>query len=127
MSSVRELQKEYLEKAQGIGRDVQIVIGLPGEDQVNAFLALPDYQSAPAVCELSLEDVQRTQAVGWGARWTLGIQSAEVAQVQSDGRKAFVWTLDDPPYVEQFVNQGNFDGILSNYPSIVAYYHYVKQ
>jgi glycerophosphoryl diester phosphodiesterase len=127
LGTVRELQKEYLEKAKDIGREVQIVIGLPGEDQVNAFLALPDYQSAPAVCELSLDDVHKTQAVGWGPRWTLGIQSAEVAQAQSEGRKAYVWTLDDPTYVDQFVNQGNFDGILSNYPSLVAYYHYVKQ
>src|SRR5258706_9831845 len=75
LEAVRELQKEYLQKAQNVGRDVEIVIGLPEEDQVNAFLALPDYQSAPAVCELSLEDVQRTQGLGWGPRWTLGIQN----------------------------------------------------
>ena len=127
LEAVRQLQKEYLQKAQDIGRVIQIVIGLPSEDKVNAFLALPDYTSAPALCELSLEDVHRTQAAVWGPRWILGTQDAEVAQVQSEGRKAFVWTLDDPLYVDQFVNQSNFDGILSNYPSVVAYYHYVKQ
>ena len=127
LEAVRQLQKEYLQKALDIGRDIQIVIGLPSEDKVNAFLALTDYTSAPALCELSLEDVHRTQAVVWGPRWTLGTQNAEVAQIQSEGRKAFVWTLDDPLYVDQFVNQSNFDGILSNYPSVVAYYHYVKQ
>jgi glycerophosphoryl diester phosphodiesterase len=127
LSAVRDLQKLYLQKAADAGRDLHILIGLPDEDKVGAFLELPDYQSAPALCELSLDDVHTTNAEVWAPRWTLGTQDAEVAQVQGDGRKAFVWTLDDPAYVDQFVNQSNFDGILSNYPSLVAYYYYVKQ
>jgi glycerophosphoryl diester phosphodiesterase len=50
-----------------------------------------------------------------------------VQQIHAQGRRAFVWTLDVPQNVFEYMNQGDFDGILSNYPSIVAYYYYAKQ
>jgi glycerophosphoryl diester phosphodiesterase len=127
LNSVRELQKSYTQKAIDVGRDVQIVIGLADEDKVAAYLQLPDYQSAPALCELGLEDVQSTNAAVWAPQWTDGTQDAEVGQVQGAGRKAFVWTLNDPDHLNDFVNESHFDGILSDYPSLVAYYYYVKQ
>ena len=43
-----------------------------------------------------------------------------------EGRKAFTWTMDVPQYISDFIHQGKIDGILSNYPSIVAYYTYVQ-
>jgi hypothetical protein len=46
--------------------------------------------------------------------------------MQAEGRRVFVWTLDVPAYVQEYIANGRFDGILSNYPSIVAYYHYVR-
>ena len=42
------------------------------------------------------------------------------------GRKIFTWTLDESSYIEEFINQGQFDGILTNYPTIVSYYYYIK-
>jgi glycerophosphoryl diester phosphodiesterase len=124
---VRDLQSEYLQKASAAGRNLQIVIGIPNEGVMNQFQQLTNYQSIPSLCELTVEDVQNLNSKVWAPRWTLGLQTTEVTQMQSQGRKAFVWTLDVPDYVDQFINQGNFDGILSNYPSLVAYYHYVKQ
>ncbi len=124
---VRAVQKDALDRAHQLGRDVEIVIGLPGDDQFNHFLQLPDYTQIPALCELSVDDVRESGALIWAPRWTLGTQNDAVVQIQGEGKRAFVWTLDDPPYVEQFINQGNFDGILSNYPSVVAYYSYVRQ
>lgn len=46
--------------------------------------------------------------------------------MHAEGKKAFVWTLDEPSYIEEFVNNGEFDGILTNYPTILSYYHYIK-
>ncbi len=127
MQMLRALQLEYQQKAAAIGRMLEIDIGLPDEDVVNNFLKLPGYQNIPSVCELTLEDVAKTNARIWAPRWTLGLQSEEVQQMHAQGRRAFVWTLDIPANVYEFMQQGAFDGILSNYPSIVAYYYYAKQ
>jgi glycerophosphoryl diester phosphodiesterase len=104
-----------------------ILLGLPTEDKVNEFLQLPGYSTVPSLCELSLDDVRRTGAIVWAPRWTLGTQPAEVAQMHAEGRRVFVWTLDLPAYVAEFMRAGDFDGIVSNYPSIVAFAHYVRQ
>jgi glycerophosphoryl diester phosphodiesterase len=47
--------------------------------------------------------------------------------MQSEGRKVFTWTLDDENYIEQFIKEGQFDGILTNYPTIVSYFHYIQE
>lgn len=127
LKEVQELQHEYLQKAATLGRDLEIVIGLPGEDQLNQFLQLPNYATTPSLCELSLDDVKKTNAAIWAPRFTEGTQNDNVATIHADGRRAFVWTLDVPEFIEQFIREGNFDGILSNFPSCTAYYYYVRQ
>ncbi len=122
----RDLQREYLQKAALAGRDLRIVMGLPSEAAVNDFLALPDFKTAPNLCELTLEDVAKTNAEIWAPRFTLGVQTADVAKIHAMGKLAFVWTLDVPDLVRQYLREGDFDAILSNYPSDVAYNYYVQ-
>ncbi len=123
---IRNIQREYITQAQSSGRDVHILIGLPAQEQLSNFLALPDHANAPSLCELEISDVQAANSEVWAPRWTLGLQNAEVAQVHGQGRKAFVWTLDQPDYVQEFMQAGNFDGILSNYPTLIAYHAYAR-
>jgi len=130
MDIVRTIQRSAMVRANaqaltGRRNTLSILIGLPTAEKVDEFLRLPDHQSAPAICELNIEDVRRTGAAVWAPRWTLGTQSAEVSQMHAEGRKVVVWTLDVPSYVMQFTYTGDLDGILSNYPSIVAYLYYV--
>jgi glycerophosphoryl diester phosphodiesterase len=132
MAQVRALQREFIlraneQSATGRRNPLIIVIGLPTQEKVEEFLQLPDYDLTPAICEMSLYDVRITGAIAWAPRWTLGTQPTEVAQMHAEGRRVFVWTLDLPVYVEQFMSTGDFDGILTNYPSIVAFLHYVRQ
>jgi glycerophosphoryl diester phosphodiesterase len=127
LSVLRALQSEYLAKAKAIGRPLQIVIGLPGVDQLATFKELPNYDSVPSLCELSVEDVTNINARVWAPRWTLGLQNDVVKQVEAQNREVFVWTIDDADYLTQFIDQGFFNGILSNYPTLVAYYYYVKE
>jgi glycerophosphoryl diester phosphodiesterase len=127
LERVQALQFEFMELAAGLGRPLQIVIGLPGEEQVTKFLELPDYANTPSLCELGLEDLARTNSRIWAPRFTEGTQNENVATIQAQGKKAFVWTLDVPEFIEQFIRDGNFDGILSNFPSCVAYNYYVQQ
>jgi glycerophosphoryl diester phosphodiesterase len=49
-----------------------------------------------------------------------------VLELQNEGRGAFVWTIDDPAFIESFITEGKFNGMLTNYPSLVAYYHYTR-
>ena len=124
---IREMQKEFLQKAGAAGRNVEIVIGIPDDGVRDEFLLLKDYSSAPAVCELTPEDVAKTKSLYWAPRWTLGLQEEAVANMHVQGKKVLVWTLDVPENIEKYIREGSFDGMLSNYPSAVAYYYYVQQ
>ena len=123
LETIRALQEEYMIAAQAQGREVRILIGIPDEERLNAVLALPDHASVPSLCELDIPDVQAANSEVWAPRWTLGLQEAEVGQMHAEGRMAYVWTLDAPEYLVQFMQDGSFDGILSNYPSLVAFYN----
>lgn len=127
IAPVHALQNEFIQKAAAQGRTLQIVIGLPGKDQLNQFLALSDYATTPALCELSVEDAEKINARIWAPRFTEGTQNDKVAIVHAQGRKAFVWTVDVPEFITRFVNDGQFDGILSNFPSCVAFNYYTHE
>jgi glycerophosphoryl diester phosphodiesterase len=127
MKVMRDFQVEFSQKAAAIGRTLQINIGIPDRDVLGNFKKLPNFQTIPSVNELTREEVAETNSPVWAPRFTLGLQNTEVGEEQAQGRKAFVWTLDKPEDIQNFVNNGRFDGILSNYPSAVAYFHYAKQ
>jgi len=122
-----ELLTEINERAVNMGRNLKIYLGIPADDIYQEFLAQPNYQDVPSLVELSIDQVREANALIWAPRWTQGTQTSTVQQMQSEGRKVFTWTLDDANYIEQFINEGQFDGILTNYPTIVSYYHYIKQ
>jgi glycerophosphoryl diester phosphodiesterase len=121
------LLTEINERAVNMGRNLKIYLGIPADDIYEAFLAQPNYLEVPCLVELSIDQVREANALVWAPRWTQGTQTSTVQQMQSEGRKVFTWTLDDASYIEQFINEGQFDGILTNYPTIVSYYHYIKQ
>ncbi len=127
LQKVHALQQEFLQKAAAQGRALEIVIGLPGQDQLDQFLALPDYANTPSLCELSMDDVVRANSRIWAPRFTEGSQNENVATIHAQGRRAFVWTVDVPEFIQQFIYNGHFDGILSNYPSCTAFYYYTHE
>lgn len=123
---VLEIQKEIIERAIGLNRNLNIVLGLPSEEKVNNLFSIADHQNIPSLCELDVNNVRKVNSLVWAPRWTLGTQTELVQQMHSEGRKAFVWTLDEPAFIETFMNESQFDGILTNYPTLVAYHHYIK-
>ena len=127
MDKVQTLQQKFRQRAAQLGRKLQIVIGLPTEDAVNAYKALPDKRNTPILCELDTALTQQLDARIWAPRWTLGPQTQQVLAMKGQGRTVFVWTLDEPKFIDQFISEGRFDGILSNYSPAVAYYHYTSQ
>ncbi|MEZ0484213.1 glycerophosphodiester phosphodiesterase [Fibrella aquatica] len=127
MDLIRTIQQTYQQRATQQGRKLTIYIGLPSADEVAQFEALPDHTQLASICELDTSVVRRINARVWAPRWTLGEQVPSTQAMQEQGRKVFIWTLDVPEFIQQFVQNGTFDGILSNYAPIVAYYHYVQQ
>ena len=127
MDKVQALQQKYRQKALAMGRNLRIIIGLPTVEALASYQALANKANTPVLCELDTAITRSIDARIWAPRWTLGPQTAEVEAMQAEGRTVFVWTLDEPKFIEEFINQSQFDGILSNYSPVVAYYHYVSQ
>ena len=127
MDKVQAIQQKYRQKAMQAGRTLQIVIGLPTTDALASYKALSTKENTPILCELDTAITRNIDARIWAPRWTLGPQTAEVQAMKAEGRTVFVWTLDEPKFIQEFINQNKFDGILSNYSPVVAYYHYIEQ
>lgn len=127
IAPVHAIQQEYMQKAAALGRKLDIVIGIPGEDQYNQLLALPDYTNVPSLCELETEKADKLQSKIWAPRFTEGTQNDAVAAEHGKGRRVFVWTVDEPAFITNFIRDGHFDGMLSNFPSCVAFNYYARQ
>jgi glycerophosphoryl diester phosphodiesterase len=127
LEKLRQVQQEFMQLAAARGRQLQIVIGIPDEEVLKNFRQLPNFQNIPSLSELDIATTTDINATIWAPTWTLGLQNVEVESVQARGKKAFVWTLDSPERIQQFLNQGRFNGILSNQPMAVAFYYYAMQ
>ena len=127
MDKVQAIQQKYRQKALAAGRNVRIVIGLPTTDALKSYEALSDKANTPILCELDTAITRSLNARIWAPRWTLGPQTEEVKAMKAEGRTVYVWTLDEIEFIREFIDQNSFDGILSNYSPVVAYYHYVQQ
>lgn len=123
---IREMQIEFEQKAAANHRILKILIGIPEEAVRDNFLKLEDYRQSECVSEM-YEDVDKVNAYAWGARWTEGTQDEKVQEMHGKGKKAFVWTIDVPEFARQYINEAHYDALLSNYPSLIAYYHYAKK
>jgi glycerophosphoryl diester phosphodiesterase len=124
--AVIALMRRYREIAAARGRPIEILHGIPDESILASFVAAGG-RGEEAISELSKEETSRIDAAVWAPRWTLGTLDAEVAQMHAEGRRVFVWTLDEPTFITRFLSEGDFDGILTNYPTLVAYHAYTGQ
>lgn len=125
--AVEEIQRKILKRINVNKRDLQIVIGMPTREKVNYVMGLNNFQNVPTLCELGTDVVQETNSLFWAPRWTQGVQIDQVRLMHSQNRKAFVWTLDDTGFIKNFFDNGEFDGMLTNYPMLVAYHYYTSR
>ena len=127
IDSIIIIQKQMMEYAALKRRGVEIVLGIPTDEVKNAYLKSVYKGTVPVLCELDLNATRETEAVIWAPRFTAGVQVADVKTMQDEGRRCFVWTLDDPAFMQQFIEDGEFDGILTNYPTLLAGIFYTKR
>jgi len=126
LQPVVALQQRYLQKAAAAGRQLQIVIGLPDEKPYARFKALTQHHKIPSLCELDTAMTSAIDADIWAPSWTEGLQNEAVGHMHAQGRRVFVWTMDAHDKIEEYLRDGRFDGIVSNRPSMVAFYYYVQ-
>ena len=122
MPLVHALQKEYLQKAKESGRKLAIVIGIPDEEVMAGFQQLPAYQNIPSLCELDTAKAIQINADFWAPSWTKGHQPEEVNTIHANGKKAIVWTVDVPDKIKEFMYEAKFNGMVTNRPTMAAYY-----
>jgi glycerophosphoryl diester phosphodiesterase len=125
--AVIPLELKAIQHAKDIGRDILIVMGIPSTDVLNAFLAYPDHENVPSLCELSQDELHQANSIVWAPRWTLGTQNDLVDQMHAEGRICVTWTIDNPNWIKEYIENGHFDGLLTNFPYVEAYYHYIQQ
>lgn len=127
MPYVIEIQQDILNRAAVVGRDLEIMVGLPTDFMFTNLLAYPNFQNVPSLCELSVDQFHSVNSKVWAPRWTMGTLTSEVQSLHNEGKRDFVWTLDQTQFIQQFINESEFDGILTNYPTIVASFYYAKE
>jgi glycerophosphoryl diester phosphodiesterase len=117
---------DFQNKAKQAGRSFEIFLGIPEIGVLNSYLNHPDKSQITALCEMEPDIVEQSGALIWAPRWSLGLQTEEINNMHSKGKKVFTWTLDENVFIRKFIQKGSFDGILTNYPFLVAYEYYTN-
>lgn len=127
ISQIVPLQKKHMAKAKDLNKTLEIMIGLPDETIYSEFLNYAGYKDCLSLCELDETFVLNANSSIWAPRWSLGLIPDRVSAMHSSGKRVFVWTLDEVQFIQRYISEGNFDGIVTNYPSVVAYEYYTKK
>jgi glycerophosphoryl diester phosphodiesterase len=120
-------QQNAINYASSIGRNIKILLGIPTEDILNGYNSSIYKNTTPTLVELDANTAKSLQTCeAWAPRWTNGIPSqGTLDDMHSRNILVFTWTLDMQDYINDFL-EANIDGILSNYPSLVAGMYYSR-
>lgn len=119
--------RKAVQYAQSRQRNISILLGLPSEEAYNNFIALPGHEFLPSLCELGLDKAKNAGSKVYAPRWTLGILDQETTEAHALGIRVVTWTLDDPGGMGEVIRQSQYDGILTNYPSMLTYVRYSQE
>lgn len=123
-SYVMPVFQKAVNYAQSKNRNISILLGLPSDDAYNNFIAFPNHKNLPSLCELGLEQARNAGSRVYAPRWTLGILEQETVEAHGNNMRVVTWTLDDPEGMNEVITRSQYDGILTNYPSMLAYQFY---
>lgn len=125
LSKIATICQNARDKAATIpGRNLlQIYMAITNDDLITAFKQLPNYQQIPSICELTIDDLNEINSQVWSPRFTEGMQNADVDALHSQGKQAICWTVNIPVLMRDYLFEGKFDGMLTDYPHLLAYYY----
>lgn len=116
------IQKAY-NHAAAVGREVVMYVDMPSQTVIDQYQSYPPYRASglPSMCELTLQDVIDNGSTRWGPRYSRGLLLDEVTQAHAQGIKVISWTLNDKALIRNYIENGQFDGFISDYPAYVVY------
>lgn len=127
MTSVLESCIRAQTEAQMRKRNVEILVGIPTVPILQAYQQadVAGKDGVGLLCELDPQTARDINARVWAPRFTEGIQRAVAEQMRQEGRRVFVWTLDDQAFMsyylrERYRNGLLYTGVLTNYPTLLA-------
>lgn len=127
VDSILRIQREMIDYGSSRGRKIRILFGIPSDDILRAYEDSPLVGTVPVLCELDPQTALRLKAEVWAPRFTLGTQASVVRDLQREGCDVYVWTLDDVAFIRRYLAEDVFDGILTNYPTLLAWGFYTRQ
>lgn len=107
-------------------RDVVIFAGMPSQDVIDEFHSQPTYATLPTLCEESVDKAIDNGSQFFGPRYTLGLLLNDVDRAHDHGIKVISWTLNSRTIVQSYLQDGKFDGFITDYPAYVVYEFYTR-
>ncbi len=124
------------ERAAAKNRNVVIFAGLPSSDVIDELHKQPTYKSTnpayaysaplPTLAEETIDKAIENNCQFFGPRYTLGLLLPEVERAHSQGIKVISWTLNARGLIVNYLQNGNFDGFITDYPAYVVYEFYTR-
>jgi len=120
-------QQNAINYALSIGINIKILMGIPTDEILNAYNSSEYKNTTPTLVELDANTAKSLQTCeAWAPRWTNGTPSRGLLdEMHARNILVFTWTLDMHDYINDFLD-AKVDGILSNYPSLVAGMYYSR-
>ncbi len=124
------------ERAATQGRNVVIFAGLPSSAVIDELNKQPTYKAgnpaytyaAPleSLAEETVDKAIATNSQFFGPRYTLGLLLPDVQRAHDNGMKAIAWTLNSRGLIVNYLENGLYDGFITDYPAYVVYEFYTR-
>ena len=115
-------------------RDVSIIVGLPSSAVIDEFNKQPTYKSnnpaysyslpLPSLAEETIDKALANGSKYFGPRYSQGLLLPDVETAHANGIKVISWTLNSRALITNYLQNGKFDGFISDYPAYVNYDFY---
>lgn len=116
---------KYNQLAMNKGRNLQIFYGIDSEASYESFLSAKNSNQVKTLNELEMSKISGQISYAWAPEFDNTIQQTEIASVQSQGKKVFLWIINSPYDIITYYNSGIYpDGVISNYPAQTYYEKY---
>lgn len=108
-------------KAAAQNRQVVLIAGIPSDEVAAALRARPTYTGLPVLFEQDIDLVIQNRGQYYGPRYSEGLHLEEAAIAHSKGIRMICWTLNKEKFIRKYLQQGQFDGFVTDNPSYVLY------
>lgn len=125
MGPIVALANEFQTKPRAAGGFLEILVGIPDDDYLNAFKAAPGYGGVKCLVEYSVSVTLEMGCRAYGPRFTLGPQPADAGTLHNNGKVIFYWTVNDKSFFPTYLGYGAADGFISDRTFLL--YSYFQQ